>query len=261
MITLWARAVETTQPNPILFDRKAVEIVDKIDYNFDKFSSARDSQVGVCIRGYVIDQWLRQFLSNNASATVVEIGAGLDTRFERLDNMTLRWFDLDLPDSVAVRKLFFAESDRRKFISGSVLEPDWINTVKAASAGPFFFIGEGVLMYFTDEQVKTLFAMLAEHFPGSLFAFDAMSPFMVKNQKTHDALQHTSAFVKWGLKDVKEIETWNEQYKIEKSLYFSNFPQYLKRFSLKSRLLTNHFLVKLVPSLRHIYGMHLVKLG
>ena len=56
------------------------------DYNADKFSQAKSSQVGCCLRGVIFDNWVRQFLEQNLQATVIEIGAGLNTRFERVDN-------------------------------------------------------------------------------------------------------------------------------------------------------------------------------
>jgi O-methyltransferase involved in polyketide biosynthesis len=47
---------------------------------------------------------------------VVNLGAGLDTRFYRLDNGTITWIDIDLPEVVA----FSPEPIRRR------LTPDLI---------------------------------------------------------------------------------------------------------------------------------------
>jgi O-methyltransferase involved in polyketide biosynthesis len=55
------------------------------------------------------------------------------------------------------------------------------------------FLADGVLMYLSEQQVKLLFANLLQEFAGSLFAFDLMSPLMVKNQKDHESLKYTSA--------------------------------------------------------------------
>ncbi|MEG3847795.1 hypothetical protein QT971_12285 [Microcoleus sp. herbarium19] len=49
---------------------------------------------------------LNLFCKKN-SGIIVEIGCGLNTRFERVDNGQVRWFDLDMPDSIAVRKKYF----------------------------------------------------------------------------------------------------------------------------------------------------------
>ncbi len=72
------------------------------DYNFNKFRRAKSSQVSCCLRGLIFDNWVRQFLEQNPQATVIEIGAGRNTRFERIDHgRQVYWFDLDLPDVIA----------------------------------------------------------------------------------------------------------------------------------------------------------------
>ena len=47
LITLWAKATELKQQNPLLRDEKAAEIISKIDYDFSKFKKAKFSQAGV----------------------------------------------------------------------------------------------------------------------------------------------------------------------------------------------------------------------
>lgn len=44
------------------------------------------------------------------------LGCGLDTTFERVDNGLLQWYDLDLPDAVELRKGTF-ESDALHIMS------------------------------------------------------------------------------------------------------------------------------------------------
>lgn len=97
LIPLWARAVELQQADPIICDPKSAEILEAIDYDFDKFATANNSQIGTCLRGMILDNWVRTYLKQHPQGSVVEIGAGLNTRFERVDNGEVRWFDLDLP--------------------------------------------------------------------------------------------------------------------------------------------------------------------
>lgn len=109
LIPLWARAAEIKQADPIIVDPKSAEILEAIDYDFDKFATANNSQIGACLRGMLIDNWVRAYLQKHPQGSVVDIGTGLNTRFERVDNGKVRWFDLDLPDVMALRKQFFAE--------------------------------------------------------------------------------------------------------------------------------------------------------
>ncbi len=187
LIPLWAKAFEIEWSAP-----KSAEIMAALDHDFDKFSHAKSSQVGCCLQELIFDNWVRQFLEQNPQATIIEIGAGLNTRFERVDNGQVYWFDLDLPDVIEIRQPFFQSSNRRQFIAASALDTDWIAQVKATSNAPYLFIGEGVLMYLSEAQVKKLFADLMQYFPGALFAFDSMSSLianlMAKNQQRHDTM-------------------------------------------------------------------------
>lgn len=218
LVTLWARAVETEKRRPILADPKSVEIRDQIDYDFARFNSARASQFGVCVRSLQFDAWVRTFLREHPSGTVVEIGAGLNTRFERVDNGRVRWFDLDQPDATLLRRRFFAESERRAFISASVLDADWPSAVKAAADGPFLLVAEGVFMYFPERDVRPLFSRLADAFPGACLAFDAMSTWWIENQQRHDTLEHMDARMQWGLDDVGDLEWWDSRFKVVDSV-------------------------------------------
>lgn len=109
LITLWARGTEAGKLDPILKDTKSVEVMNQIDYDFSKLATAKGSQIGICLRGQILDQWVQSFLKDNPDGIVVEVGAGLNTRFERVDNGSVRWFDLDLPDAIAMRQNFFQE--------------------------------------------------------------------------------------------------------------------------------------------------------
>jgi NADPH-dependent ferric siderophore reductase len=71
-------------------------------------------------------------MADHPAGTVVEVGAGLNTRFERLDNGTIHWVDLDLPDTMDLRRTFFSETDRRRMVAASVADDSWCQTVLAS---------------------------------------------------------------------------------------------------------------------------------
>ncbi|MBH8552000.1 class I SAM-dependent methyltransferase [Nostocaceae cyanobacterium CENA357] len=257
LITLWARACEMNQIDPILIDSKAATILAKIDYDFHKFSQEKSSQAIICLRNRAFDEIVTQFLQTHPQTSVLEIGTGLNNRFERLDDGSLHWFDLDLPDTIAVRKRFFQESDRHRFISASILETEWIDQVKSLSNGPMLFIAEGVLLYFSEQQVKNIFKTLAENFPGSWILFDATSPFLIKIRRRFDAVKYTNAQFQWGIRNIQEMQAWDSRYQVHRSVYIpADFPQYLNRFPFIERLMMSLF-----PRFQSMYGLHLMKLN
>ncbi len=237
LIPLWARAEETQKSDPMIEDHKAVEIVDQIDYDFSRLSSVKLTQVAVCIRGAIMDRWTRRYLHHHPQATVVEIGAGLNTRFERVDNGNVRWFDLDLPDSMSLRQHFFKVSERRSFLSGSVLELDWMEAVKAARSDSVLFLAEGVLMYFTEDQVRQLFLQLASEFPDSCLIFDATTDIMTKYQQYHDALHYTSAQFQWGIRNIHDVENWDPRIQVEEHTTYHDTPFFCTKVPWTVRLM------------------------
>jgi O-methyltransferase involved in polyketide biosynthesis len=168
-IPLTARAAETRRKRPALRDPKAVEIVGSVHIGAG-YTAQRGGFVMVT-RTLIFDGWVREFLREHPAGTVVELGTGLNTRFERVDNGTCQWIDLDLPDTIEVRRRFFADTSRRRMAAASVLDPGWHDVV-AGYPGPYFFICEGVLVYLDQEQVRASLSETARRFPDSLIAFD-----------------------------------------------------------------------------------------
>lgn len=213
LIPLWARAVEAEQARPIIKDIKAAEIINGIDYDFSKFTKAWKSQIGVVVRTELLDQATRNFIQKHPDAIVVNIGCGLDTRFEQVDNGKIHWYDLDLPETICIRQHFFAETERYKMIAKSVFDEAWLDEVSVTNE-PVLIIAEGILMYFTGQEVKTLLNKLISEFPRAEMLLEVMSPDIVKMSKQHDAIGRMDVKFQWGIKSSQELETYNKQIKV-----------------------------------------------
>lgn len=153
LITLNARARETLSRNPIIIDTKAVEMINMIKKEIigshdpvhkkilnNKYNSLLAASMALRSRRF--DKYTLDFLSKYPEGTVINIGCGLDTRFERIDNGKLRWFDIDFPEVIKLRRRFMKENSRRVFIEGSILNPEWSRIVK--TGGPYLILAEGV---------------------------------------------------------------------------------------------------------------------
>ena len=208
LIPLLGRAVETRKDNGLIHDEKAVHIVESLDYDFSKWEKSK-SLSGATIRTRMFDDDVQSFLADYPTGTVVEIGCGLNTRFERLDNGQAQWFDLDLPDSLALRRQFFQDQPRRTMLEASVLETDWMEPV-AATGGPWCFISEAVIIYLETAQARQAITQIANRFPGAWLLTDTTSQKMVDSQPTHDAMKYMSqeSWYRWVCDDPYEIEAW-----------------------------------------------------
>ena len=203
-IPLAARARETQRKHPVLRDPKAAEMVRSIDYDTAKYGRGAGGFVTV-LRTAIIDFWVRSFLAAHPAATVVELGTGLNTRFERVDNGQVHWFDLDLPDTIDLRRNFFADTGRRQMIAASALDEDWLPAV-ARSRGPYFFVADGVLVYLPEDQVMATLARMAERFPGALLALDTYPKQTFDRQHRLAARKGMDARWAWACDDPRSLE-------------------------------------------------------
>ncbi|MEM9456739.1 MAG: class I SAM-dependent methyltransferase [Myxococcota bacterium] len=208
LVPLLGRALETGKRRGLLCDPKAVEIVDRLDYDFDRWRGAR-SLVGACLRTRMFDEDVRDFLDMHPEGTVVEIGCGLNTRFERIDNGRARWFELDLPDSMALRRRFFEDGPRRTMLEASVLDTDWHDVV-AETGGPWCFVSEAVIIYLEESDVERALRGLAERFEGAWLVTDTTSSKMVDAQKNHDVMKtmSSSSWFRWKCDDPAALRAW-----------------------------------------------------
>ena len=71
-------------------------------------------------------------------------------------------------------------------------------------ADMYIIVMEGVLEYFSKEQVKTCLNMLCDSFEHGYLLAELHGPFIQKNSKHHDAIKHTNATFGWGTKSGEE---------------------------------------------------------
>lgn len=94
--SFYARAKYSQQKGDKFYDAKAVELVKNIDYDFSLAQGDSTMSNGVIARTLVFDELVKDFIDRNPECTVVNIACGLDTRFYRMNNGKLRWYNLDL---------------------------------------------------------------------------------------------------------------------------------------------------------------------
>ena len=203
-IPLAARARETRKTRAVLRDPKAVELAESIEFDAGKYGRGASALV-VILRTAIFDVWVRSFVAAHPDGTVVEIGTGLNTRFERAGNGTIHWIDMDLPDTIELRRKFFTDTERRQMIAASVTDEDWLETV-ADLPGPYFFISEGVLAYLTEQQVTRAVTRIAQCFPGAYLAFDTYPQRTLEQQHRLAARRKIRANWAWACDDPRELE-------------------------------------------------------
>lgn len=256
LIPLLGRAKDAVSRHPVLDDKRAVELVEAIDYDFTRFKGL--SLPGSVLRTSIFDGWVRRFVDAHPVGTVVELGTGLNTRFDRLDNGQLHWFDIDLPDSIALRQRFFGNQDRYTMLAGSILGTDWFDTV-SASPPPYLFISEAVLVYLAEDQVRTVITQLAERFAGSRIAFDTGGAKMMRNQDRNGVMKSVAARMQWVCQDPGALQDWGMQL-IETRTFARPQPEVAKKWPMRYRY-GMPLAARLIPAVVNDYKLNLFRLG
>lgn len=226
LITLYGRAVESRRPDALMRDPKAEEIVQQMDYDFSRVRLHGHDEVALILRMREFDRFAREFLARNPNGVVVHIGCGLDTRFERVDNGQIEWYDLDLPDVIELRKkLIGGEKPRYHLLGGSVLEEAWMQALTEHAQRPLLFMAEGVLPYFDEAQVKWLVLQLRERFPGAELVCDAHTPFVIWSDNLQLAFSRINARLRWGLKHSKDVEQWGKGITLLEEWFYFDRPE------------------------------------
>jgi O-methyltransferase involved in polyketide biosynthesis len=207
LATLYAKALDAAAPTPILGDRYARDLVDRLDYDWTKTTITARTAPSVTTRTAHFDTWSRQYLASRpagAKSTVLHLGCGLDSRYFRLDpGPDVEWYDVDYPDVAALRTQLFPERGHNHVVAASVTDPAWLDDIPADR--PTLLIGEGLTMYLTRDEGIALLRRVVDRFPAGELQFDAFSTFGIRTQWSNRVVRRAGATLHWGINGPDDI--------------------------------------------------------
>lgn len=209
--TLYARAAYSKTKNPKFYDAKSIEAVSLLDYDFSIAGKDAMMSKGVIARTILLDRIVGEYITKNPNMTIINIACGMDTRVYRLDNGKIRWYNLDLPETIAVRNRFFEEDGRISTIAKSAMDKSWALDIELKD-GKVLVIIEGLTMYLNESDVKTVLSIIANRFDHADVIMEIMSPFAVKHVK-EKSIDISKAKFTWGISSGQEIERISPQFK------------------------------------------------
>lgn len=198
--TVYARAKETRTRGAIR-DEKAVELVNRLDYDFSLADKDSAMSSGVIARTIVLDGLTKAYLAAHPGAVVVNIACGLDTRCYRVEGYS-HWYNLDLPETIVVRERLLPESGAISQIAMSAMG-DWGAEIAETDA-PVLIVIEGLTMYLTEDDVKKIFEVIAGRFERATVFVETMNPMVVKSFK-EKSIEGSNAKFTWGIKDGRAL--------------------------------------------------------
>ncbi len=203
--TMYARAVSSQKSGHKFYDGKAIEMAEALHYDFSKAEKDAMMSSGVLARTLLLDKMVGEFVRQNPHGTVVNIACGLDTRFYRVDNGTIWWYNLDLPETIAVRRRFLQEEGRVQMIAKSAMDPSWAKQVDA-TGGNVLVIIEGLTMYLTENDVARMLRIIGRRFSRVKIFLEFMNPWIVRHVR-EKSIEASQAKFTWGVGSGRELES------------------------------------------------------
>lgn len=202
--TLYARAKETKKQNAKIKDEIAVELVEKLNYDFSKADKDKAMNYGVIARTIVLDRMVEQYLKKHANTIVINIACGLDTRCYRMQGKYLHWYNVDLPETMKIRKQFLTETGPIYQIAKSAMDDSYVEDIDYHGENVLAII-EGLTMYLCENDIKKMFSIIEKSFQKITVMVETMSLFVVKHVREKSIEGSNAKFI-WGVKNGTELQ-------------------------------------------------------
>ncbi|MCR5781318.1 MAG: class I SAM-dependent methyltransferase [Clostridia bacterium] len=219
IIPLFGRLVCSEHFPELFSDPEAKRICDSLDYDFAEKRKKMESAAGlfgaleVAQRQYDLRCEVEAYLKDHPKAAVVNLGCGLDDTFGKCDNGTCHGYNIDMPDVIKIRNELLPAGEREINLPCDLNDFRWMDEIDASGGAVFF--ASGVFYYFRTEDVRRLFAAMAERFPGAVLAFDSCNArgakMMRKTWLKEAGITDVTAF--FSLEDERELTGWSDGFK------------------------------------------------
>jgi len=232
ILTLRGRADEHDRPNRLFQDEHAAAWIKSLpwDSELEKFYNPL-AQVHWAVRAKQFDKVTERHIASYQSPMVVELGAGLSSRYYRVGKGRSTWIDLDLPVVTEIRQQLDTETSEHQFIRSSVMDFDWMDVLPKRDPESILFLAEGLLMYFDIDELQQLINQMRSNFPGATLVMDVVGN---SAKKAGSKLAQLGSPMKWYAKDERDIEALGLSLVNAWSLY----QLYPERWPLMLRLLS-----------------------
>jgi len=168
---------------------------------------------------------LLEFLARHPDAVGLDLGCGLDTRFERLaPPATVEWYDVDFPAVATARKCLVPDRPNAHAIGADVRDPDWVDTVP--SDRPALIVADGLMAFLTQDELVSLLDRLIDHLPSGEIVFNSYTKFAIWATQHSRGTKAVAQLVKFpGVDDPHDVERWNPRLTLVEEILLSREPE------------------------------------
>lgn len=129
---VWARSMVAERYPKIYQDDESIKLTTKLNVSHKDLNAMYSEYDRLVKMGRIveIDKRVKQFIMRYADGIIVNVGAELDTMFSRMDNGRIRWYNVDMPETMELRRRMLESKDREQNIGKSILDFTWLDSVK-----------------------------------------------------------------------------------------------------------------------------------
>jgi O-methyltransferase involved in polyketide biosynthesis len=219
LITLYSRAA-MSKNNMIIEDKKAEQIIAIAGYDQKKLKVSKKLQALLTIRAYLIDVYTKEFIEkHNSDCNIIQLGCGLDSRYIRINNDKIKWYDLDFYATIEMRKKYYKNSTNYKMIASNVCNFAWIKEIVDLNK-PTLIIGEGLFMYLDRKENESVLNKLANTFPTCELIMDVFNTPSVAFSRFAPSLRRVHANLSFGFNNHSVIEKMTPFKHIKTQYYY-----------------------------------------
>lgn len=240
--------------NLFIRDTKAEEIISKVNFDFSKLKQSKWLSMYMALRAKIIDEICNKYITENPSTTVIHLGCGLDSRYLRINDKNINWYDIDFKSVIDLRKQFYTETQNYKMIGKSVTDLSWIDKIDIESES-ILIVAEGLTMYLSEQELRDLVKGINNKFSNVTIVFDAYSKQAVKSSKLKNPVNQMNASIKWGMNNPSEFTILNENLEFIKEYFITSKEKNLK--GLTKFIFENLYCGKISKLLYKIYEFRL----
>ena len=201
-IPLYGKA-KVSKMGIILHDPAAERIWETEGFPIRRKSRSKWLCYNMAMRARVFDDWTETALRQCPDALVLHVGCGLDSRCQRVKAPCQNWIDCDFEDVIALRKKYYAESERYRMLALDASDPEAIGTLPEAPAA--IAVLEGLSMYLTNDQLLCFLNALREKYAHLYVLMDIYTEFGAKASRYKNPINDVGVTEVYGVNDMEAL--------------------------------------------------------
>jgi O-methyltransferase involved in polyketide biosynthesis len=235
-IPLAARIFASKKFPEYFYDEKSLSMEKYIpSCNIQKKSSEYTFMASVA-RYYNIDHMVKSFISKHGICNIVYLGAGLETAYYRINNKSILFYEVDLPEIIDIRSYILGEHRNEILISGDIFDTLWINEINKSL--PSLLIASGVFQYFAEDKIIKFITNIRNNFRDVELIFDAANETGIKYANKYvNRTGNNNVLMHFYINDAIDFARKTDTILIEERVFFTDARKILsKKLGLYTRI-------------------------